>query len=316
MISQFQEAISEYQKSAEDLIESTINGITDVYEDRYNTLLDKQDNLINKLKEAADLFTVGNSGVMIIGNIKDQTQQIKDYTDKLKEIKNKVSAELFDQIAQYDMKEGAAYTNYLLGLSEEELDAYNQAYLEKLKAANDAAEIIYGEDIKQVAADYQNELLTAFDDLPDQLEQLGKDAMAGFIEGLGFNTDYMSNEIRTFVAGMIDQFKSQLQIASPSKVMLQIGEYTGEGFVDGIMSLIQKAKSAANELAGVVSTPLTDITAEVGSFRAAAPNTITGSAGVINNYNLVQNNNSPKSLSALETYQARRRQIALVKAFA
>ena len=316
MISQFQGAISEYQKSAEDLIESTINGITDVYEDRYNTLLDKQDNLINKLKEAADLFTVGNSGVMIIGNIKDQTQQIKDYTDKLKEIKNKVSAELFDQIAQYDMKEGAAYTNYLLGLSEEELDAYNQAYLEKLKAANDAAEIIYGEDIKQVAADYQNELLTAFDDLPDQLEQLGKDAMAGFIEGLGFNTDYMSNEIRTFVAGMIDQFKSQLQIASPSKVMLQIGEYTGEGFVDGIMSLIQKAKSAANELAGVVSTPLTDITAEVGSFRAAAPNTITGSAGVINNYNLVQNNNSPKSLSALETYQARRRQIALVKAFA
>ena len=35
---------------------------------------------------------------------------------------------------------------------------------------------------------------------------------------------------------------------------------------------------------------------------------------VTNNYNLVQNNTSPKSLSALETYQARRQQIALVKA--
>ena len=31
-------------------------------------------------------------------------------------------------------------------------------------------------------------------------------------------------------------------------------------------------------------------------------------------YNLVQNNTSPKSLSALETYQARRKQIAMMKA--
>ena len=35
----------------------------------------------------------------------------------------------------------------------------------------------------------------------------------------------------------------------------------------------------------------------------------------VNNYNLVQNNTSPKSLSALETFQARREQIELIKAF-
>ena len=41
-----------------------------------------------------------------------------------------------------------------------------------------------------------------------------------------------------------------------------------------------------------------------------------GSAGgnsVVNNYNLVQNNTSPKSLSALDTYRARRQQIAMLK---
>lgn len=256
---------------------------------------------------------------MIIGNIQDQTKQIQDYTEKLRQIKQKVSAELFDQIAQYDLKEGAAYTEYLLGLSEDELEAYNTAYTNKLKAANDAAEIIYGDDVKQVAADYQNELLTAFDGLADQLEELGKQAMEGFIDGLGFNTDYMSKEIRTFISGMIDQFKDQLQIHSPSRVMLGIGEYTGEGFVDGILSMIRKAKAAANELASAVSTPLDGISGEIGSFRAAAPMIPGGmgaGGGVVNNYNLVQNNNSPKSLSALETYQARRRQIALVKAFA
>ena len=270
------------------------------------------------LREAADLFEVGSSGVMIIGDVTEQTKQIREYTQKLQGIKKKVSAELFDQITQYDMKEGAAFTDYLLNMTAEELDAYNAAYTDKPLAASEAAESIYGQDIKDVAADYQKEILTAFDDLPAQLEDLGMQALKGFIDGFSLNTDYMTTEIKTFVKGMIDQFKSQLQIHSPSRVTFSLGEYTGEGFVDGVMSLMRRAKAAASELASAVSSPLDGISGEIGSFRAAAPLSAygPGAGGVVNNYNLVQNNNSPKSLSALETYQARRRQIALVKAFA
>lgn len=318
MLNQLQDALSNYRKSAEDLVESAISSITDTYDERYSALIDKQDNLVAKLREAADLFEVGSSGVMIIGDVTEQTRQIREYTQKLREIKNKVSSELFDQITQYDMKEGAAFTDYLLGMSTEELQAYNDAYTEKLEAASQAADI-YGEDIRKTAEDYQKEILTAFDDLPAQLEDLGMQAMRGFVDGFSLNTDYMTTEIRTFVSGMIDQFKDQLQIHSPSRVTFGLGEYTGEGFVDGVTSLMRKAKAAASELASAVSSPLEGISGQIGSFRAAAPAQSAygpGAGSVVNNYNLVQNNNSPKSLSALETYQARRRQIALVKAFA
>ena len=318
MLNQLQDALSNYRKSAEDLVESAISSITDTYDERYSALIDKQDNLVSKLREAADLFEVGSSGVMIIGDVTEQTRQIREYTEKLREIKNKVSAELFDQITQYDMKEGAAFTDYLLGMSTEELQAYNDAYTEKLEAASQAADI-YGEDIRKTAEDYQKEILTAFDDLPAQLEDLGMQAMRGFVDGFNTNTDYMTSEIRTFVSGMIDQFKDQLQIHSPSRVTFSLGEYTGEGFVDGVTSLMRRAKAAASELASAVSSPLEGISGQIGSFRAAAPAQSAygpGAGSVVNNYNLVQNNNSPKSLSALETYQARRRQIALVKAFA
>lgn len=37
-------------------------------------------------------------------------------------------------------------------------------------------------------------------------------------------------------------------------------------------------------------------------------------ASIVNNYNLVQNNTSPKALSALDTYRARRQQVSMVKA--
>lgn len=318
MLNQLQDALSNYRKSAEDLVESAITSITDTYDERYSALIDKQDNLVAKLREAADLFEVGSSGVMIIGDVTEQTKQIREYTQKLQDIKKKVSAELFDQITQYDMKEGAAFTDYLLNMTAEELDAYNAAYTDKLLAASEAAESIYGQDIKDVAADYQKEILSAFDDLPAQLEDLGMQALKGFIDGFSLNTDYMTTEIKTFVKGMIDQFKSQLQIHSPSRVTFSLGEYTGEGFVDGVMSLMRRAKAAASELASAVSSPLDGISGEIASFRAAAPQSAygPGAGGVVNNYNLVQNNNSPKSLSALETYQARRRQIALVKALA
>lgn len=318
MLNQLQDALSNYRKSAEDLVESAISSITDTYDERYSALIDKQDNLVSKLREAADLFEVGSSGVMIIGDVTEQTKQIREYTEKLRAIKNKVSSELFDQITQYDMKEGAAFTDYLLGMSTEELQAYNDAYTEKLEAASQAADI-YGEDIRKTAEDYQKEILTAFDDLPAQLEDLGMQAMRGFVDGFSLNTDYMTSEIRTFVSGMIDQFKDQLQIHSPSRVTFGLGEYTGEGFVDGVASLMRRAKAAASELASAVSSPLEGISGQIGSFRAAAPAQSAygpGAGSVVNNYNLVQNNNSPKSLSALETYQARRRQIALVKAFA
>jgi len=317
MINRFQTALSNYQQSAEDMVDAPVSGITDKYDERYDDLISKQNDLIQKLQESDKLFTVGSSGVMIIGNIQDQTQQIREYTQNLQKIRDKVSAELFDQITQYDMKEGAAYTKYLLGLSADELDAYNAAYTEKLQAANDAADLIYGKDIEQVGKDYQDEIRRAFDDLPATLEDLGMQAMQGFIDGFGWNTDYMSEEIRTFVSGMIDQFKQLLDIHSPSGVMYDLGGYTGEGFVDGVKSWMQQAKKAAADLAATVSSPLEGVTASVGALQGVAPAADPRLMGnITNNYNLVQNNNSPKALTALETYQARRRQIALVKAFA
>ena len=315
MLAEFEQAIAEYQTKAQDLIDTTIEGITDKYQERYDELINKQDKLISKLKEASDLFTVSNAGVMMIGDLQEQTRQITEYTDRLRSIKDKVSAELFDQIAEYDVKEGMAYMDRLLGMSEAELQAYNEAYAQKMQAAEKAAETIYGSDLKKVADDYQSEIEKAFAGLPDQLKTLGEQAMKGFIDGLKTNTDFMETEVQTFISAMIDEFKKDLQIRSPSKVMFGIGEYTSEGFVDGITSLINQAKKAANNLAASVSQPLTDMSGNIGLVRSAAGQYAAGTGGVINNYNLVQNNNSPKSLSALETYQARRRQIALVKAF-
>lgn len=321
MISQLKEALDNYQDAAQKLVDDTIGGITDRYDERYNDLLGKQDNLIDKLKNAADLFTVSNAGVMVIGDIQEQTRQIREYTQKLKQIKDQVSSELFDQIADYDMKEGTAFLDRLLAMSAEDLDAYNKAFTEKMEAAQQAADEIYKSDFEQIEKDYETEINSAFKDIPKQLEDLGAQALKGFVSGLTSDTDYMSQEIKTFIKGMVDQFKTQLQIRSPSKVMFSLGEFTGEGFSDGFGSVLAEVKSIAGEIMSAAKQPLTGLSADLAGIsgtvsRGTQALTAGSTSRVVNNYNLVQNNTSPKALSALETYQARRRQIALVKAFA
>lgn len=318
MLDEFNKAIGEYQTKAQALIDSTINGITEKYQARYDELINKQDNLIEKLKSAGNLFDISGAGVLTVNDIKAQTQQIKDYAEKLKTIKAKVSSDLFDQIAQYDMKEGSAFISYLLGMSDAELKAYDQAYSEKMSLAESLSKDIYKQDFNKVESDYETEIEKAMKGLPKKLEDLGNQAMKGFVDGLTKNTDYMDKNVKTFVKSMVKTFKSELKIKSPSKIMIGLGEFTGEGFGDGLMNMIGYIKKVAANIADTTSSSLTSVKTDISTVKSTVPTGANGlqasTSNVINNYNLVQNNNSPKSLSALETYRARRQQVAMVKA--
>ena len=323
MLQQFSAAMNNYAAQAQELIDSTINGITDKYTDRYNELINRQDELVSKLKNAGDLFTISGAGVITVNDIKEQTKAITDYTDKLTKIKSKVSEDLFNQILSYDMTEGSAFLDQLLSMSENDLTAYSDAYTEKMQAARKAGDNLFKADFKNLGTEYKSAINKAFADLPGQLEALGKQSMQGFVNGLTKNTDYMSESVKTFVKGMVNTFKKELKIKSPSRVMYGLGEFTGEGFDNGLLSMLKSVQKTAQSIAQAVTQPLTGISGDLSGIRSAvAQGTRTGMYGAsgagqtVNNYNLVQNNNSPKALSALETYQARRQQIALVKAFA
>ena len=317
MISEFTRAINEYQNKAQALVDATINGITSSYEQRYNDLINKQDALISKLKSAGDLFEISGAGIMTVNDITEQTKQIKDYANKLQSIKEKVSGDLFDEITSYDMKEGSALIDRLLTLSDAELKAYSDAYDDKMSIAEQIGESTYKKDFQNVAKEYKDTINKAFKDLPKQLESIGVDTMKGFVNGLTQNTDYMDSSIKTFVKGMVNQFKKELKIGSPSKVTELLGEFTGKGFGNGLKNMINYVKDKASDLAQSVATPLNDFKGSISTAKSNinSQNGVSSQSTVVtNNYNLVQNNTSPKSLSPLETYRARRQQIAMMKA--
>lgn len=163
----------------------------------------------------------------------------------------------------------------------------------------------------------------------------------GFINGMGAKGSAVYNKAKYLAQQAIAGLKDGQKEGSPSKITTQSGKYFTEGFINGIGSMskelievvkslvkdaigelddkgmIQSIKSSAAEALSQASTPISF--GQIGAVKSAvnAPGRSgisSGSSTVNNTYNLVQNNNSPKSLSALETYQARRQQVAMIKA--
>ena len=316
MLDSLKSALSDYQTQAENLVSSTIDGITETYQARYDALVSKQDSLIDKLKEAGDLFTVSGAGVITVNDINKQTQAIINYADGLEEIKQKVSSGLFDKILSYDMEQGQAFISQLLSLSEEELKAYSDAYDKKMMVAENIGKSLFLTDFDDVASDYKKAITDAMASLPKQLEELGQEVMQGFITGLTEDTSYITGSVKTLINGIIDTFKKELDIHSPSGVTENIGELTGSGFVNGLLNMVNKAKEATRELIVASSRPLESFNADINLAKQGVGAGTGANVGTVitNNYNMVQNNTSPKSLSALDTYKARQQQLAMLKA--
>lgn len=324
-ISEFSDAINDYSSKAQELINTTINDVADKYQAKYDELIQKQDTLVDKLKSAGDLFNISGAGVMTVNDLKEQTRQITEYTNKLAKIKEKVSSELFDQIAAYDLKEGSAFMDRLLAMTANDLEAYNQAYTEKMQAAEKAGEQIYGADIKKVGAEYKTELEKALSGLPQQLQELGSETMKSFVTGLTENTDYMSNEVQTFIKSMVDnltdELNKELSLTGTNNSVAKTFQSTyGMGLVNSFQGVIDAIANGTSKNATWEALPL-DFQTGI-DFAKDAVNTASASskagktAGAsITNYTFNQTNNSPKSLSALDTYTASREMLAMVKAY-
>lgn len=165
----------------------------------------------------------------------------------------------------------------------------------------------------------------------------------GFLNGMGSKESAIYNKAKQLAQKAIQGLKDGQKEGSPSKITTQSGVYFTEGFRRGIgsmagdlvktvrelareaiaalgdSSIIADMKQAGKELMTSAAVPIDlgdvqSIRSTIPKRAAAAGSVNNNTSTVNNNYNLVQNNTSPKALTALETFKARQRQIAMVKA--
>lgn len=115
----------------------------------------------------------------------------------------------------------------------------------------------WGLDMKKKAQEAVSSLINSivgwFKELPGRIVQIGKDIVNGLWEGITGAIGWLGEKISGFFGGIVDGVKGILGIASPSKVFAEIGEFSGEGFEQGLSSSMGAAlKDAKKEMqAGV-----------------------------------------------------------------
>lgn len=92
-------------------------------------------------------------------------------------------------------------------------------------------------------------IVNTFVNLPSKMLEIGKNIVAGIKNGIKAAWDGMVGWIGGLCDNFVDGVKSALDIHSPSRVMEELGKFTGEGFKIGMESTVNSISKQADELA-------------------------------------------------------------------
>lgn len=98
----------------------------------------------------------------------------------------------------------------------------------------------------------------------------GQNAGAGFVEGILEYVEKAAEAAAQVAQAAVDSMNQTLDAHSPSRKMMQSGEWGGEGFAIGLLNLVSSAKNAGTELA---DSAIDSITEAIGRARDVLENT-------------------------------------------
>lgn len=134
---------------------------------------------------------------------------------------------------------------------------------------------------REAGRDLTSKTMTAVKSLPRKMVNAGKDVVRGFWEGIKGLGSWVKNNVSSFFGGIVEGAKSKLKIKSPSRVFMGLGEYTGEGFGDGLTSMTGNVQNAMDDMLSVpdklTSSTLGEFSAE-GNLKLSEPTSSPGDA--------------------------------------
>lgn len=123
--------------------------------------------------------------------------------------------------------------------------------------------------IGSIADRISSGIRSGFAGLPDYLRGVGYNAGEGLYDGLASWGGSLNQLARSIANSVSSTLRNVLQIRSPSKVMEQIGMYTGEGIEVGLEKSAAGIYSAVNAIAGGITSGIpTQIPVELSGINA------------------------------------------------
>lgn len=158
----------------------------------------------------------------MIRNLESQVEGVRNWSTNIQELSKKgIEEGLLQEL--YDMgPEAAGYIQTLNNMSEEELEKFNQLWVDMGKEVNKAAigamEVTRRDTVEEIKK------------LKNELYQQGAYAAQGFAEGFRSGQYEINTAVEAAMYGAINKGNMVLEIKSPSKVFERMAEFSVEGY--------------------------------------------------------------------------------------
>ena len=304
----FSTAFSKAAEKAAEKVQKKIESMTSSVQEKYDAVKDLQDDLQSRLS-SGDLFTKDDDGKITLTDFKSETAKIIQYGKNMEALKKTLSSELMTEIAALDTSDGLDLTTKLLSLNGQELEAYNKAYTDKINASKKVANTYYAERVKQIKDNYTKQVKTVMAGLEKQLENIGENAMKGFVKGFNSKSAELNKSAKQLKKTLVSSIKKELGIHSPSKVMdREAGVFIIPGLTKGIERKLPALRQMMQRVRENVVNPMKNAatTANLDVAARGARSIEKAAAATANTYNFYQTNNSPKALSRWDIYRQSR----------
>ncbi|WP_181272836.1 phage tail tape measure protein [Brevibacterium oceani] len=180
---------------------------------------------------------------------------MKAFAGKLKKLAAKgIPGAIIQEIAQAGVEEGSTMADAFLDASDAEVQSYVGAWNDYEKYANAAGQYV-----------------------TEGFYDGGLNAANGVVKGLESQQSNVEKAIANLAKSMEATFKSVLGIHSPSRVMAELGGFTAEGLVQGMLGGVADVESAADEL-GLAAIPTTGVSVDVSTGDAPVTDSDEGLA--------------------------------------
>lgn len=112
-----------------------------------------------------------------------------------------------------------------------------------------------GQKASEAASEFGRLLLDGLASLPDRVVSVGQRIVEGLWSGITGAGGWLKNQISGFVSGVVDGFKANFSIHSPSQVMAdQVGRFIPAGIATGMVSYLNPLRSAISTVSDTLQS--------------------------------------------------------------
>jgi len=194
-------------------VKENLNVILSEYNSKYGEIQNNISSYKSKLLNAAgSAFSIeetenpdgSKTRTYRVANIKAQIDAMKKLHATLKQMKkDKVSSSLIQEILNMSPEDGLQMAEYLINSGD--LASVNDLYKQRDEEAQAMAEEFYSDDIAELNADTANDIIAAYDGLPEEMQAIGAAAMDSLLDGLASG----AVDISAFLGSEIGDFSGK-----------------------------------------------------------------------------------------------------------